>query len=187
MGPEEAAEPNATISVEKIIDREELVWLVRRQTLRSVRVWVYAAFGFVFGGGLIFLGIVALKSSQDSVWAALLFLVAGIFLLFRFGLLAVWGPWWGARRAMKRIVPETFEFSETGVRMHSRLLDVSSPWENYSQTAELGPFYVLTRSKPRGLVHVSRRGFHSLEDEARFRELVSRKTTTEFSSDLPAN
>jgi hypothetical protein len=181
----EAAEPDATIVVEKVVDRKDLLWLVRRRTLRSARVWVFAAFGLIFGGGLIFLGIVALRSSQDSVWAGLLFLVVGLFLLIRLGLLPIWGPWWGVRRGMKRIQPETFEFSESGVRMRAQLLDVSSPWENFPRTTELGAFYVLRRSKPRGVIHISRRGFGSHEDEGKFRDLIRRKTVAQLSSDFP--
>jgi hypothetical protein len=73
--------------------------------------------------------------------------------------------------------PRRLTFSNDRITVSTEVTDTSQSWELWPISEEWSDFYLLRRAKQSFPLTVPKRGFHSPEDQARFRQLLRTHTS----------
>jgi hypothetical protein len=150
-------------------DRAEFLRVTRNAIgARMYRSMLLSSIGFIACGlGTLFVGF----SGFSAFFFVLGLLYFGMALWFRIDVpIRAWN------KRLELHSPIHLAFNDDGVITQTVDSESKIPWRNYPYSKEWSDYYLIQRSRRSGARVVPKRGFHSKDDEAHFRELLESKT-----------
>jgi hypothetical protein len=141
--------------------------------------WFYARvyhtrFLLIISCIVLSLGLVLILLSSDFIFGSVALVVGLILFVFNFYAYFVM-PSQYFRRNTKFREQYTLQFTEDGLRFHSRGVESKLAWDFYSKVLETPQFYLLCYDKDLFTL-IPKRAFGGKEQEGAFRDLLNRKT-----------